>query len=75
MEHYRVKLRYFRKQRPDLFRWPDEAFDDVVERMRAAFEKGAPHYNKNSTTIRAMCAELGLSCTYAAIDAFIRSEK
>jgi hypothetical protein len=71
MLRFEAELVRIRGEQPTKYFWPASDMPAVLERMRSAFEKGGPHYNKNGAALRATCKHFGVKVTYLAIDRFL----
>lgn len=69
MEVYGPALLFEVQTNPDEYGYPETEVPKVVERMRAAFERGS--YNHDGKAIKATCKFLGIKYTRTAIEAFI----
>jgi hypothetical protein len=73
MDTYAKKLEEAHEKHPDQYAWPKSDLPKILERMRAAVEKGS--FNKDSHAFKATCKELNIPYTYAGIKQFISSEE
>jgi hypothetical protein len=69
LEVYAEKLREALKLHPEQYSWPESELPKVLERMRAAIERGT--FNKDGYAFKATCKELKIKHTYKAIQEFI----
>lgn len=69
LEVYAEKLKEALKLHPEEYAWPESELPKVLERMRAAIERGT--FNKDGHAFKAACKELKIKHTYKAIKEFI----
>lgn len=70
MDVYVEKLKEALVLYPQDYSWPESALPVVVEKMRAAIEKGT--FNKDGHAFKATCKQLKIKHTYKAIQEFIK---
>ncbi len=70
LQLYTVKLVAAIKRDPDAYFYQETAAPAVAAKMVRALAQGTG--NKNSSSIRATCRELGIPYTYAAIASFLK---
>jgi hypothetical protein len=68
-EEYSKQLEFSIKEDPENYAYSVNELPQVLERMRAAIERGS--FNKDSPTFKRTCKALGIKHTYKAIDEFI----
>jgi hypothetical protein len=69
MEAYETALVAAVTEHPDEYGYPVSDVPKVVERMRAAIQRGS--YNHDGYAFKSACKALGIKYTRSAIEAFI----
>ncbi len=70
---YKAKLHEAHFAAPHMYVWPISEFDDVVERMNKAIDKGS--FNKDSLAFKMTCKALKIKHTYRDIECFLGGYK